>query len=48
MLELVEEEYESLPDDPEMQEEFSNIRVRLFHRFYFNRNFPKKLILLIK
>ena len=41
MLELVEEEYESLPDDPEMQEEFSNIRVCLFHTFYFNRSFPK-------
>ena len=31
MLELVEEEYESLPDDPEMQKEFSNIRVRIYH-----------------
>jgi hypothetical protein len=28
MLDVLEEEYESLPDDPEMQKEYANIKVR--------------------
>jgi hypothetical protein len=28
MLDVLEEEYESLPDDPEMQTEYANIKVR--------------------
>ena len=35
MLDVLEEEYESLPDDPEMQKEYANIKVR--HQFAIAR-----------
>lgn len=28
MLDVLEEEYDSLPDDPEMQKEYANIKVQ--------------------
>ena len=34
MLELLEEEYESLSDDPEMQEEYANIKVGFYCIYY--------------